>query len=302
MAATSDHHAALAAWPVRLGPRAIGIACIVALAALGWIYVGVMVAAAMRAGAWLGPGMGLLDTVLAGRFDTLGSALLDALCRPGFRQAASSGTLASSSAEFVLTFLMWAAMVLAMMLPTAAPMVLAYGELAETAAAARERAVSPLVLAAGYLTVWMGFAVVAALLQRSLTALAILDPALVAASALFSGAVFVGAGAYQFSPLKQACVTVCRQPFPYLLAHWSTEPGRIFRLGVSQGLHCVGCCWALMLVMLAVGVMNVVWMAGLGLVMAAEKLAGTARFSRAVGIVLVAIGAATVAVSIVQRM
>jgi predicted metal-binding membrane protein len=148
----------------------------------------------------------------------------------------------------------------------------------------------------------LGFAAVAALLQRSLTALALLDPGFVAASSLLSGAIFVGAGAYQFSPLKQACVAVCRQPFPYLLANWSTEPGVVFRFGVSQGLHCVGCCWALMLVMLAVGVMNVVWMAGLGLIMAVEKLAGTARFTRAVGVVLIAIGAATMAASIVQRM
>jgi len=299
MAATTDHDAVTALAPVRLGPRAIGIACIVTLAALGWIYVGAMVANAVRAGAALGPGMGLLDAVLAGRFDAVGSALLDALCRPGFGQP---GTLAAWTVEFALMVLMWAAMVLAMMLPTAAPMVLAYGELAETAAAARERVVSPLVLAAGYLTVWLGFAVVAALLQRSLTALALLDPGLVAVSPVISGAIFIGAGSYQFSPLKQACVTVCRQPFPYLLANWSTEPGKIFRLGVSQGVHCVGCCWALMLVMLAVGVMNVVWMAGLGLVMAVEKLAGTARFSQAVGIVLIGMGAATVAVSIVQRM
>src|SRR5262245_15642348 len=216
MAATSDHHAALAAWPARFGPRAVGIACIVALAALGWIYIGLMVAAAARMGAALGPGMGVLDIALAGRLDTLGSSLLDALCRPSFGQWASSGTLASSGAEFALVFLMWAAMVLAMMLPTAAPMVIAYGELAETAAAARERAVSPLVLAAGYLTVWMGFAVVAALLQRSLTALTLLDQDLVSVSSLVSGAIFVGAGAYQFSQLKQACVSVCRQPFPYL--------------------------------------------------------------------------------------
>jgi predicted metal-binding membrane protein len=301
MAVTSDHHAPLATWPVRLGPGAIGIACIVALAALGWLYLGLMVAAAMRAGAALGPGMGFLDVVLSGRLDMLGRALLDAMCRASFSQSIGGGTLAAWSVEFTLTFLMWAAMVLAMMLPTAAPMVLAYGELAETASAARERAVSPLVLAAGYLTVWLVFAVVAALLQRSLIGLALLGPDLVAASSLLSGAIFIAAGAYQFSPLKQACVTVCRQPFPYLLAHWSIDPGRIFRIGVSQGLHCVGCCWALMLLMFAVGVMNVAWMAGLGLIMAVEKLAG-ARFSRAVGIVLIATGVVTVSASIVQRM
>ena len=92
------------------------------------------------------------------------------------------------------------------------------------------------------------------------------------ASPLFSGAVFIGAGAYQFTALKHACVTRCQRPFPFFFANWSSEPRGIFRLGVRQGLYCLGCCWATMLAMFAVGVMNVVWMVALGLVMTLEKM------------------------------
>src|SRR6266571_9288785 len=102
--------------------------------------------------------------------------------------------------------------------------------------------VSPLVLTAGYVAVWLGFAVVATGLQWGLTRLALIDPALGSVRALTSGAIFVGAGAYQFSALKHACVTVCQRPFPYLFAHWSGEAGAVFRLGARQGLFCLGCC------------------------------------------------------------
>ena len=92
------------------------------------------------------------------------------------------------------------------------------------------------------------------------------------ASGLFSGAIFIGAGVYQFSALKHACLTQCQQPFPFFFANWATTPRGVFRLGVKQGLYCLGCCWAMMLVMFAVGVMNVIWMAALGIVMTFEKI------------------------------
>jgi predicted metal-binding membrane protein len=177
-------------------------------------------------------------------------------------------------------------------------MVLTYADIAATAAARGERVVAPPVLIAGYMTVWLAFAAAATLLQAALARLALVDPALAAANGLLSGAVFIGAGAYQFSPLKHACVTLCQRPFPYLFARWSAEPRAVFRLGLTQGLYCLGCCWAMMLVMLAVGTMNVLWMAALGVVMGVEKIATTMRFSRAVGAALLAIGALDVAASV----
>jgi predicted metal-binding membrane protein len=240
----------------------------------------------------------------AGRLDAAGRALWAALCRPTWDQAASHFAMPAGLSEpgdFALIALMWSAMTFAMMLPTAAPMVLTYAEIAETAAANGERIVSPIVVTAGYVSVWLGFAVAATVLQWTLVRLALLDHALVSMSALFSGAIFIAAGAYQFSALKHACVTVCQRPFPYLLAHWSSEAGAVFRLGVRQGLFCLGCCWAMMLVMFAVGVMNVVWMAAIGVVMAVEKSLSTTRFSRAAGIVFIAIGASFVISSVVAH-
>src|SRR6185436_5512234 len=100
-----------------------------------------------------------------------------------------------------------------------------------------------------------------------------------------TGALFLAAGAYQFSSAKLACLTHCQHPFRFFFANWTSSSPAVFRMGVRQGLYCLGCCWAMMLLMFAVGVMNVVWMAILGIVMAIEKLGASTRFSRAVGVV-----------------
>jgi predicted metal-binding membrane protein len=192
-------------------------------------------------------------------------------------------------------------MTFAMMLPTAAGMIVTYAQIADTAARKGEPAVSPLALIAGYLAVWLGFALAATALQGALARFALLDPAMASVSPLFSGSIFLGAGAYQFTPLKHACVTRCQRPFPFFFANWSTEPRAIVRLGLRQGLYCLGCCWATMMVMFAVGVMNVIWMACLGLVMMAEKLIETPRLGRFVGIAFLAIGAVLVVGSVLAH-
>jgi predicted metal-binding membrane protein len=240
-------------------PRLLAVGCIALLAAAGWTWLGLM-----------------LGT----------SGVLEAICRPGF------GSTGPTAAQAGLVFAMWCAMALAMMLPTAAPMILTYAELTGTAARKGERAAAPLWLIAGYVTVWFGVAAALAALQLALTRLALLDPAMASTSPLFSGAVFIGSGLYQFSALKHACVTQCQRPFRFFFANWTEEGGGVFLLGLRQGLYCLGCCWAMMLLMFAVGVMNVVWMAALGVIMTIEKLGTTTRFSRALGVVFIAVGAA----------
>jgi predicted metal-binding membrane protein len=270
-------------------PRLLAIVAIALLAALGWVSLGLMLGAETRAAS--ASGASLLDLLAGGRLDAAGRALFEALCRPTFgdRHAAAHGL---GGVGIAMLYLMWAAMTFAMMLPTAAPMTLAYADIAETAAAKREPVVSPLVLISGYLAVWLAFAARATVLQGLLVRLALLDTGLATASGLFAGAIFIGAGAYQFSALKQACLTRCQRPLPFFLANWTTEPAGVFRLGLRQGVYCLGCCWAMMLVMFAVGVMNVVWMALLGAVMGLEKVMATTRFSRAIGVVLIGLGAA----------
>ena len=121
------------------------------------------------------------------------------------------------------------------------------------------------------------------------------------ASGLFSGAIFIGAGVYQFSALKHACSKQCQSPFPFFFANWATTPRGVFRLGVKQGLYCLGCCWAMMLVMFAVGVMNVIWMAALGMVMTFEKIGTGKRFTYVVGVALIVAGIAFVVSAIVAH-
>jgi predicted metal-binding membrane protein len=304
MSRSSDEHALdrLPRAAARLGhalgrPVPIAVACLVALTALGWIYLAMMVAswAARGDAGALGPAMGVIDLLTRGAgFDLVGRALVEVLCRPSFGSHAMSAT----AGEGALVLAMWVAMTLAMMLPTAAGMIVTYAQIADTAARKGEPAVSPLVLTAGYVAVWLGFAVAATAVQVALSRVALLDAAMASASPLFSGAVFVGAGAYQFTALKHACVTRCQRPFPFFFANWSSEPRGIFRLGIRQGLYCLGCCWATMVAMFAVGVMNVVWMVALGLVMTLEKMTVTVRFSRAVGVVFIAIGVAFIAAAV----
>ncbi len=266
-------------------PRLMAAACVIALTGLGWLYLAVLVAGMGGSPGALGPGMGVLDTL---------PRVLTLLCQPTFGVALMP-VGAWGVGGFALVALMWAAMVFAMMLPSAGPMILTYAEIAETAAKKGERIVSPLVIGAGYAAVWLGFAALAALAQYAFTRLALLDAGMASASALFSGAIFIAAGLYQFSALKHACLTQCQRPFPFFFAHWETTPRGVFRLGLQQGLYCLGCCWAMMGVMFAVGVMNIVWMAGLGVVMTIEKMLSGRRFSHALGVVMIVIGVAVVA-------
>jgi predicted metal-binding membrane protein len=246
-------------------PKVLAASCVIVLASLGWLYAALLFA-----------GMG-------GSFAGFGASIVQALCRP-------LSNPSWSASEVFLIASMWGAMTLAMMLPSAAPMIMTYAGIADTAARKNESIVSPFVLAAGYIAVWLVFAVLAALIQTALTHAALLDSTMKSASGLFSGAIFVGAGFYQLSALKHSCLTHCQQPFPFFFANWATTPSGVFRLGVKQGLYCLGCCWAMMLVMFAVGVMNVVWMAGLGMLMTMEKLFAGRRFTQAIGITLIVTG------------
>jgi predicted metal-binding membrane protein len=243
-------------------PRAIALGCIALLAAGGWIYLGLVLAGQQSSSIWR------------------------ALCQPIY-----GVTGGMSLAGALLTFAMWCAMVLAMMLPTAAPMVMTYADLTETAAAKGEPTASPAVLTAGYIAVWLGAAAMLTALQGALLRLDMLDVRIGSANPFIAGALFLTAGAYQFSSTKRACLTHCQHPFRFFFANWTSSPREVFRIGLREGLYCLGCCWAMMLLMFAVGVMNVVWMAILGIVMAIEKLGASTRFSRAAGMVFLAIGA-----------
>lgn len=201
----------------------------------------------------------------------------------------------ASLAAFGGLFLMWVLMSVAMMLPAAAPMIRTYCEIADTAGREGRRAVHPLVLVAGYLAVWL--AASAAFAALAMAAGAVADSAPRGVALAGSAAALGIAGLYQFSRLKQACLEKCRNPFAILFARWSERASRIFRLGLEQGVWCLGCCWSLMLVMFAVGLMNVFWMALIGLFAIVERQPDTAFVSRAAGAILLVWSAVLLVVS-----
>lgn len=177
-----------------------------------------------------------------------------------------------TSATFVLTFAMWVVMMVGMMLPSAAPMLLTFAALHRKKAAAVERVVPVLLFALGYLLVWSGFSLLATVLQWALDRLTLLSPMLATTDTLLGGAVFLLAGVYQLTPLKQACLNHCRSPFAFLFGRWRDGWGGALRMGLEHGVFCLGCCWLLMALLFVVGVMNLLWVAALTLFVFGEKL------------------------------
>lgn len=202
-----------------------------------------------------------------------------------------------SGAQFLALIAMWFMMAVATMLPSAAPMIRTYCEIADTARIKGEPVAHPLILVSGYLCTWLVASVGFAMLTLAVHAFAssgrLLDPVAGFAAAL----ALLVAGLYQFSSLKQACLTKCRNPFATLFSNWSAKPSRIFRLGLEQGLWCLGCCWALMLVMFAVGTMNVFWMALIGLFTLIEKQTTGRLPTRVAGAILLVWAVALLVVS-----
>jgi predicted metal-binding membrane protein len=174
----------------------------------------------------------------------------------------------------VLTFAMWAVMMVAMMLPSAAPMVLTYAAVVGRVAPEQGRRSSVAVFAAAYLLVWLGFSLGATLLQWSLESAAVLSSTTMVLGPLLGGGLLLVAGLYQFSPLKEFCLRKCQSPLTFIASNW--RPGRdgALQMGVRHGAYCVGCCWALMLLLFVGGVMNLLWVAAISAFVLVEKLIG----------------------------
>lgn len=200
--------------------------------------------------------------------------------------------------SFALTLAMWAVMMTGMMLPSAAPTVLLYGAMVRKHAEHSRVLPAVWIFVGGYLFVWAGFSIAAALLQVVLEHAALLNAEMASASKPLSGALVVAAGAYQLTPLKDLCLNKCRDPIPFFLMHWRPGAAGTLRMGIIHGAYCVGCCWMLMLLLFAAGVMDLAWVALLAALVLAEKVLPAGRLtSRIAGVALIGIGLAVLAVS-----
>jgi predicted metal-binding membrane protein len=193
-------------------------------------------------------------------------------------------------AHLLLLWAMWAVMMAAMMLPSASPMLLLYGVVArrsQQATAARHI----YALAAGYLLVWTVFSLGTTIVQRALVALLLVSPMMEITRPAVGAALLLVAGLYQLTPLKRECLRKCQSPFGFLVSRWRAGFSGAFTMGLEHGAHCVGCCWALMLLLFVGGVMNLTVIATLTALVAFEKLAPFGMYNAWIsGVLLMAAG------------
>jgi len=230
--------------------RVIVAASLASITILAWGYL-----------LWISRGMAMSDAAMA--------------AMPGMNMPSP----AWSARVFLVTFAMWTVMMVGMMTASATPMILLYARVARQATLQGKPFASAGWFAGGYLLSWTLFSLVATDAQYFFDHAALLAPTMSLASHRLGGLVFVIAGIYQWTPLKDSCLHQCRSPLSFIQQHGGFKPhiGSALRLGFQHGLYCIGCCWALMALLFAGGVMNLAWVAVLAALVLIEKLAPGGR-------------------------
>jgi predicted metal-binding membrane protein len=196
-------------------------------------------------------------------------------------------------AHALLMLCMWVVMMVAMMLPSAMPMMLFYSTIARRQSTTSGFTSRVSLFAVGYLAVWSLFSVGAVVLQFLLERAALLSSMMESTSIVLAGAILIMAGLYQWTPLKSSCLTQCQSPLDFVMANWRSGRAGAFQMGFRHGIYCVGCCWVLMLLLFVGGVMNLAWIAGLAVYVLVEKALPGHWISRATGVVFIVWGLAT---------
>ncbi|MFQ5443833.1 MAG: DUF2182 domain-containing protein [Nitrospinales bacterium] len=173
---------------------------------------------------------------------------------------------------FLMMFLMWAVMMVGMMLPSVTPTVLIYAAVARKSAKEGHPAAPTGAFISGYIAMWILFSLFAALAQWGLDEAALLSPMMVSKSAGLGAGLLIAAGIYQWLPIKDQCLHQCRSPVEFISTHWRNGVMGAFRMGVSHGAFCLGCCWVLMALLFVGGVMNLLWIAAITLFVLLEKV------------------------------
>lgn len=242
--------------------------CLAAMAILAWVYL-FHTKAAM-------PGMDMAGMDMPG------------MVMPGLQAWGPSTVL--------LLFVMWTVMMVAMMLPSAVPMLLAFLTVNKQRQAAARPYVPVSIFLLGYLAVWTVFSAVATSAEWGLHQAALLSPAMAATSPALNGGLLIAAGIFQWTPLKRACLKGCRSPLSFLMSEWREGAAGAFIMGLQHGAYCVGCCWVLMALLFVAGVMNLFWVAVIALFVMAEKIGPKGELlARVAGVALAIAGAALLA-------
>jgi len=198
-----------------------------------------------------------------------------------------------TAGHFAFMFAMWLVMMIGMMTPSVAPMVLLYVAVGRSAVGKGPAFAPASAFVAGYLLAWGAFSAAATVLQWWLESLAVITPMMAGMSRPLAGLVLIVAGLYQWLPIKQSCLSQCRAPLSFVQRHGGFQASArgSVRLGALHGWYCIGCCWVLMALLFAFGVMNFYWIAGLMIFVLIEKIVPNAGLvSRVAGLVAIGMG------------
>ncbi len=223
--------------------RALVLAALLGIAALTWCYM-------------IHEARGMTDTGVCELFGI-------AMCGPDMKPWAP--------AVITPLFLMWAEMMAAMMIPSAAPMILTFAMVNRRRREQERPFVPTSLFVSGYLMVWCVFSLVAALAQWALHGASLLSPMMASTSPLLGGGLLIVTGVFQWTPFKHACLNHCRSPLQFLLNDWREERTGALWMGLKHGAYCTGCCWMLMTLLFVFGVMNLVWGAAITVLVLLEK-------------------------------
>jgi predicted metal-binding membrane protein len=206
---------------------------------------------------------------------------------PGMKMA-MSGPHPWSLGDAVTAFVMWSVMMIAMMVPSASPMITVYARAVQARGAGASLKVA--MFAMGYIAAWTLFSALATLIQLALQQTALISADL-AVAPLIGGAILIAAGLYQLTPLKQVCLRHCRSPLGFFMTEWREGAAGAFTMGLKHGAFCVGCCWMLMGLLFAAGVMNLLWVAAIAIFVLLEKVMPRGRLiANAAALALVGAG------------
>lgn len=239
-----------------------------------------------------------LIVLLAGLYTIYGAGMqmtaldMTRMARPIGQPMAMGGAQPWTPAYALLIFLMWWIMMIAMMVPSAAPMLLLFTAVKKAGADTRQAHRDNFLFLCGYLLAWCLFSALATALQWELELVGLSNgPMMTVSSRALAGGMLIAAGLYQVTPLKQACLSHCRSPANFLTRHKRSGALGALTMGLHHGAYCLGCCWALMILLFVGGVMNLYWIVGLALIVLTEKLLPHARaFAAITGSLMTGVG------------
>jgi predicted metal-binding membrane protein len=268
--------------------RIVVIAALIAVIVAAWAYI------------LLGAGMGMTAFEMTGGmtppFDASGDMDMPDDMAMGDGMAMAMAPTAWTPGYAVLMFFMWWIMMLAMMLPSASPMILLFARFNRSQRDKGAPWVPTAVFALGYLLVWAAFSLVAVTAQWGLERSGLLSSMMASTSVMLGAVLLIAAGLYQLTPLKYACLKHCRSPLFFISHHWRPGDWGAMRMGLEHGAFCTGCCWFLMALLFYGGIMNLFWIIGLALLVLVEKVAPAGHWvGWVMGVGLIAWGGALLA-------